>query len=87
MQLLTTNYYCLATSRPHHATRESKYVDKLIEQRQQHEDDFAYIIRIQKLYSIKIWVYTPCGGGKIELFKQVDDFNKDRKDVRILVWS
>ena len=71
----------------HHATRESKYVDKLIETRQQHEDDFAYIIRIQKLYNINIWVYTPCGNGKIELFKQVDDFNKDRKDVRILVWS
>ena len=34
---------------PHHATRESKYVDKLIEPRQQHEDDFAYIKRIQKL--------------------------------------
>ena len=73
---------------PYHATRESKYVDKLIEPRQQHEDDFAYIIRIQKLYNINIiWVYTPCGNGKIELFKQVDDFNKDRKDVRILVWS
>ena len=72
---------------PHHATRESKYVDKLIEPRQQHEDDFAYIIRIQKLYNFNIWVYTPCGNGKIELFKQVDDFKKDRKDVRILVWS
>ena len=72
---------------PHHATRESKYVDKLIEPRQQHEDDFAYIKSIQKLYNINIWVYTPCGNGKIELFKQVDDFNKDRKDVRILVWS
>ena len=72
---------------PHHGTRESKFVDKLIEPRQQHEDDFAYIIRIQKLYNIKIWVYTPCGGGKIESFKQVDDFEKDRKDVRILVWS
>ena len=72
---------------PHHATRESKCVDKLNESRQQHEDDFAYIIRIQKLYNINIWVYTPCGNGKIELFKQVDDFIKDRKDVRILVWS
>ena len=72
---------------PQHATRESKDVDKLIEPRQQLEDDFAYIIRIQKFYNINIWVYTPCGGGKIELFKQVDDFNKDRKDVRILVWS
>ena len=70
------------------ATRESKYVDKLIEPRQQHEDDFGYILRIQKLYNINIWLYTPCGGGKVELFKQVDDFNKDRKeDVRILVWS
>ena len=39
------------------------------------------------MYNIKIWVYTPCGNGKIELFKQVDDFNKDRKDVRILFWS
>ena len=71
---------------PHHATRESKYVDKLIEPRQQHEDDFAYIIRTQKLYNISIWVYTPCGGVEVELFKQVDDLNKDREDVRILVW-
>ena len=69
------------------ATRESKYVDKLIEPRQQHEDDFGYILKIQKLYNINIWFYTPCGGGKVELFKQVDDVNKDRKDVRILDWS
>ena len=62
-------------------------VDKLIEPRQQHEDDFAYIIRVQKLYNFNIWIYTPCGNGKIELFNPVDDFNKDRKDVRILVWS
>ena len=33
---------------PHDATRESKYVNILIEPRQQHEDDFAYIIRINK---------------------------------------
>ena len=39
------------------------------------------------MYNINIWVYTPCGGGKIELFKQVDDFNKDGKDVRIPIWS
>ena len=70
-----------------HATRESKYVNNLIEARQRDEDDFAYIIRIQKLYNIIIWVYTPCAGGKVELFKPVDDFDKDRKDVRILVWG
>ena len=69
------------------ATRESKYVDKLIEPKQQYEDDFGYILRIQKLYNINIWLYTPCGGGKVELFKPVDDFNKDRNDVRILVWG
>ena len=39
------------------------------------------------MYNINIWVYTPCGNGKIELFKKVYDFEKDRKDVRILVWS
>ena len=44
-------------------------------------------MRIQKLYNINIWVYIPCGGGKEELFKPVDDFDKDRKDVRILVWG
>ena len=70
-----------------HATRESKYVNILIEARQRDEDDFSYIIRIQKLYNINIWVYTPCGGGKVELFKPVYDFDKDRKDVRILVWG
>ena len=26
-------------------------------------------------------------GGKVELCKPVDDFDKDRKDVRILVWG
>ena len=31
-----------------HATPESKYVYNRIEARQQHEDDFAYIIGIQK---------------------------------------
>ena len=85
--MLIINYNCLATSRPTPCNKESKYVDKLIEPRQQHEDDFAYIIRIQKLYNINIWVYTPCGGRKVELFKQVDDFDKDRKDVGILVGS
>ena len=51
------------------ATRESKYVDKLIEPRRQHQNDFAYIIKIQKMFIINIWVYTTCGGGKLELFK------------------
>ena len=84
LQLTITAWLYPAT---HHTTRESKYVDNLIEPRQKHEDDFGYILRIQKLYNINIWLYTPCGGGKVELFKPVDDFNKDRKDVRILVWS
>ena len=44
-------------------------------------------MRIQKLYNINIWVYTPCGGGKLEMFKPMVDFDKDRKDVRILVWG
>ena len=38
------------------------------------------------MYNIDIWVYTNCGGGKVELFKPMDDCDNDRKDVRILVW-
>ena len=68
-----------------YATRESKNQNKLIAPRQQHEDDFGYKLRIQKLYNINIWIYKPCGDGKVELLKQVDDFDKDRKDDRILV--
>ena len=67
-----------------------QYVNNLIEPRQQHEDYFAYVIRIQKFNNIKVWVYTPCGESKKELFKPVNDFNKDMilvKDVRILVWA
>ena len=70
-----------------HATRESNYVNSLIEPRQQHGDEFAYILRIQKLYNSNFWVYTPHGEGKVELFKPADDFDKDRKDVSILVWK
>ena len=80
MQLTITAWLCPAM---YHATRESKYQNKLLEPRQPHEDDFGYILRIQKLYNINIWVCTPGGGGKVELFKPVDDFDKDRKDVRI----
>ena len=84
LQLTTTAWLHPA---PHHATRESKYVNNLIEPRQQHEGDFGYMLRIQKLYNINIWLYTLCDGGKVELFKPVDDFDKDGKDVRILVWG
>ena len=62
-----------------HATRESKYVKILIEARQRDEDGFAYIIRIQKWYNINIWVYTPCGVAKVELFTPVDDLIKIEK--------
>ena len=84
MQLTTTAWLHPAMD---HATRESKYVNNQIEARQRDEDEFAYIMRIKKFHNINIWLYTPCGGGKVELFKPVDDFDKDRKDVRILVWG
>ena len=35
------------------------------------------------MYNINISIYTPCGDGKVEILKPVDDFDKDRKDVRI----
>ena len=59
----------------------------LTEARQRNEDDFAYITRIQKSYNMNIWVYTPCGEGKKELFNPVDDFDKDRKDFRTFNWE
>ena len=68
-------------------THAKKICKNLIVPRQQNNDDFAYIIRVQKLYNINIWLYTLCGEGKVALFKPVDDFNKDRNDVRILVWE
>ena len=49
------------------------------------KDDLANIISIPKLCNINIWLYTAYVEGKVELFKLVDDFDKDRKDVRILV--
>ena len=39
------------------------------------------------MYNIIIWVYTPCGEGKVKFFKPVDDFDKDRKDFRLIVWG
>ena len=69
------------------ATCESNYVNSLIVPHQPHEDDFNYIIRIQNLYNTNIWLYTQCGNGKIELIKPATDFNKDRKDVRVLAWG
>ena len=61
-----------------YATRESKYVNNVIEARQQNEDDIAYLIRIQILYKINVWVYTACAEGKVEMF---------RKNVRVLAWK
>ena len=39
------------------------------------------------MYNFNIWIYTPCGEGKVELFKLVDNFDKDRIDVTKLVWK
>ena len=44
-------------------------------------------MKTQKLYNISFWIYTPCDEGKVEMSKPVDDFNEDRRDVRILVWG
>ena len=38
------------------------------------------------MYSTNICVNAPCGEGKVELSKPVDNFDKDRKDIRILIW-
>ena len=68
-------------------SRESKYINNLTVRRQKHEDDCAYITRKHKLHNHKIWLYTPCGNGRVELFKQPIDFGKHRRDVRMSVWE
>ena len=45
----------------------------------------AYVLRIQKLYIINIGVYTTCGDGKVELLKSVNVFNRDQRNVSVLV--
>ena len=52
-----------------HATRESNYAKNLNVPRLQHEIDFAYVIRMQKLYNINRCLYTPCGNSIVEPFK------------------
>ena len=69
-----------------HATRESQYVNNINEPRRKQEDDFADIIS-RKLYKINIGVYAPHGERKVEVFETVADIDKDRKDVRILIWE
>ena len=53
---------------------ESNYVNNLIEPKQQDEDDFAHVLRIQKLYNFNIWLYTPPGEVNVELFEPALDF-------------
>ena len=55
-----------------HATRGSNYAENLILPRQQHEDDFAFIIRIQKMFNINILLYIPCG---ITAIKNINVYN------------
>ena len=58
----TTIYFFLATCYDQ-ATREKKNVKNLGVPRLQNEEDFAYILRIQKFYNISIWLNTPLGEG------------------------
>ena len=55
-----------------HATRGSNYAQNLILPRQQHEDDFGFIIWIQKLFNISNWLYTACG---ITAFNNINVYN------------
>ena len=53
-----------------HATRESKNVNKLVVRRQDHEDDFGYTLRIEKLHNNNIWIYAPRGDDKLNCLNQ-----------------
>ena len=75
---------------PHEWSKSFGYINhcgyiNLIVPRKQHEDYFTYnIIRMQKLYSINIWLYIPCCNGKVELLNDPFSLIKIEKTLDFL---
>ena len=72
-----------------HATRESKYINNLVDEWEDNKSTYDYLTRKQNKYNINIWFYPPLteDNTKVEIFKKCSNFVKDRKIVRILVWD
>ena len=72
-----------------HATRESKYTNNLVDDWEDNENTYCYLISLQNKYNINIWFYQPSteGGTEVELLKKCSNFIKGRKTLRKLVWN
>ena len=72
-----------------HATRESKYINNLVDDCEHNENNYDYLTRIQNKYNINIWFYQPSTEDdvKVELLEKCLNFVKGCKNVRILAWD
>ena len=80
-----------------HAFRKSKYFKNLVDDREDSENTYDYLIRLQTKSNINIWYYWATamqhhrpiteGEDKVEILQKCSNFVKDRKNVRILVWN
>ena len=72
-----------------HATRESEYINNLVDDWEDNENSYDYLTRIQNKYSIIIWFYQPSieVDTKVETLQKCSNFVKGRKNVRILAWN
>ena len=72
------------------ATRESKYINNLVDDWEYNETAYDYITKNQNKYNINIWLYRPTQDSniaKVECLEKSSNFVKDRQNVRILVWN
>ena len=72
------------------ATRENKYINNLVDDREYNETAYDFIAKIQNKYNINIWLYRPTQDSniaKVERLEKCSNFVKDRQSVIILVWN
>ena len=61
-----------------HATRESKYINNLVDEWEDNENTYDYLTRKQNKYNINIWFYPPSteDNTKVEILKNVQTSSK-----------
>ena len=80
------------------ATRENKYINKLVDGWEYNETAYDYITKNQNKYNINIWInrptvvlhHRPAQESNIaeeERLEKCSNFVKDSQNVRILVWE
>ena len=72
-----------------HATRESKYINNLVDNWRDNKNTYDFLTRIEKKYNINIWFYKPSTEDdvKVEILEKCSNFVKRRKNVRKPAWD